>query len=41
MMTKSLADLISIGLIILIGEEGKHWEYYETDPTFSEFIIKW
>ncbi|MBA7588154.1 hypothetical protein ES708_30204 [subsurface metagenome] len=31
-MEQTLADLISLGIICLIGEEDRDWEYYETDP---------
>ncbi len=38
MMT--LEDLIWMGLIMLIGEEGKHWYYYdETDSNWWEIRL--
>ncbi len=27
-----LVDLICYGILVLFGEEGKHWDHYETDP---------
>jgi len=31
-MEETLIDLIAIGIIVLFGQEGTHWDYYETDP---------
>lgn len=27
-----IAELILMGLVMIIGKEGEDWEYYETDP---------
>lgn len=35
----NLTDLIFTALIMLIGEEGKDWEYYEQDPDWWELRL--
>jgi len=35
----NLTDLIFPALIMLIGEEGKDWEYYETDLDWWELRL--
>jgi hypothetical protein len=27
-----LTDVICYGIIVLLGQENRDWEYYETDP---------
>lgn len=35
----NLTDLIFTALIMLIGEEGRDWEYYEQDPYWWEWRL--
>ena len=30
-MKQSLINLIALGIIFLLGTQGRDWEYYETD----------
>lgn len=38
-MEITLADLIALGIICLIGTEGRDWEYYPPDPEWFELHI--
>lgn len=31
-MKETLTNVISLGIVLLLGSEGVEWEYYETDP---------
>jgi len=38
-MELTLTNLIAIGIIVLFGQEGEHWEYYPPDPVWFELHL--
>ncbi|GAI66270.1 unnamed protein product [marine sediment metagenome] len=38
-MKPTLTDLIAMGIIFLLGEPGRYWCYYETDPEWWQLRL--
>ncbi|GAI83709.1 unnamed protein product [marine sediment metagenome] len=40
-MQETIENVIALGIILLLGSEGRDWEYYETDQDTLILKIIW
>ncbi|MBA7554620.1 hypothetical protein ES705_47247 [subsurface metagenome] len=38
-MKPTLIDLVAFGILCLLGEQGRYWDYYETDPEWWQLRL--
>ncbi|MBA7582160.1 hypothetical protein ES708_24080 [subsurface metagenome] len=38
-MQETLENVISLGIILLLGSEGRDWDFYEADPEWWELRL--